>query len=247
MLLLDAGNSRCKWAFHADGAWQQQGVLENADTASWQLLQARFAGMRAPQKIVVSNVAGETIARRIIEACSVWGMMPEFVTAPGFQCGVHNAYEQAGQLGSDRWCALIAAWKREQGACLVVNCGTATTIDALTANGEFTGGLILPGMTMMQRCLTENTAQLNVAGGARQHFPRNTADAIYSGAVRATAGAILQQRSLLQEITGLTCPVLLSGGAACLLVDELHGTAALVDDLVLQGLYIIGSGSSCNI
>lgn len=239
MLLVDAGNTRCKWVISSGGKWQQQGVIENADAAAWRLLREQFADLPVPQRILVSNVAGDSIAERLRLACAVWEVMPEFVMSQKLQCGVRNLYEQPALLGSDRWCALIAAWQRKQEACLVVNCGTATTIDALTSAGEFAGGLILPGLALMQRSLTENTAQLDVTKGCLQTFPRNTADAIYSGAVRATAGAVQRQLEKLQKDVGKACPVLLSGGAAVMLAEELQGTVELIDDLVLQGLWLM--------
>ena len=161
------------------------------------------------------------------------------MTARSGQCGVRNGYEQPERLGSDRWAALIAAWRHVRGACLVVNCGTATTIDALSAQGEFLGGLILPGVSLMQHSLATNTAQLDAEQGVLRDFPRNTADAIHSGILRATLGAVRHQFGLLQARGG---PVhcLLGGGAVDVVRPHLDLPAERMDNLVLQGLQIIG-------
>jgi type III pantothenate kinase len=161
------------------------------------------------------------------------------VQAGAGQCGVRNGYQQPEQLGSDRWAALIAAWQYVQGACLVVNCGTATTVDALSAKGEFLGGLILPGVSLMQRSLATNTAQLIEESGSLQDFPRNTADAIHSGMLRATVGAIRHQFDLLRAREG-TVRCLIDGGSAGVVRAHLGLPSEQLDNLVLRGLQIIG-------
>lgn len=236
MLLLDVGNSRCKWALVQDGAWLRQGVVGNTE---WIALQHAFAALPVPARILVSNVAGEAMAQCLSGVCSGWQRPLEFITACAEQCGVRNSYERPERLGSDRWAALIAAWDRTHAACLVVNCGTATTIDALSVQGEFLGGLILPGVSLMQHSLATNTAQLNAEQGELQDFPRNTADAIHSGMLRATLGAIRHQFGLLQAHGGnVRC--LLGGGAAGIVLPHLDLPSERMDNLVLQGLQIIG-------
>lgn len=119
---------------------------------------------------------------------------------------------------------------------MVVNCGTAITIDTLSDQGEFLGGLILPGVELMQRSLVMATSQLNHAPGKYASFPLNTADAMFSGAIQACCGAIERQYVLL-EYDG--APVVLSGGAAGLLRNSLNLPLNIVDNLVLQGLLLI--------
>lgn len=216
----------------------RQGV---ADLAEWAALRQAFATLPPPHKILVSNVAGEQAAQQVRAACAAsWPCPVEFITARAVQCGVRNTYAQPAQLGSDRWAALIAAWHQARAACLVVNCGTATTVDALSEEGEFLGGLILPGVDMMRRSLTEGTAQLAATEGNWREFPRNTADAMASGAIQATVGAIRQQFELL-GMPGAQC--LLSGGAADSVQPHLKLPLVRVDNLVLQGLQIIGQES----
>ena len=238
MLLLDVGNSRCKWAWSENGNWLRQGAFNNTDTAAWQKLKDTFSSLPAPQKILLSNVAGAAMEQNVREACAVWTVPLERLVAQAEQCGVYNGYETPSQLGSDRWAALIAAWQRIKGACLVVNCGTATTVDALSERGEFLGGLILPGVELMQRSLLQNTAQLGQESGEPRNFPRNTADAIVSGIIRASTGAVRYQYNLLATQSVTHC--ILSGGAAGSLLPHLDVQAERVDNLVLQGMQIIG-------
>ena len=237
MLLLDVGNSRIKWALADGAAWVRQGA---AGIDEWVTVHREFATLPPPHRILVSNVAGPQAAQHVRAACAAWPCPVEFVSAKAEQCGVRNTYAQPAQLGSDRWAALIAAWRQVRAACLVVNCGTATTVDALTDAGEFFGGLILPGMHMMRRSLAENTAQLAATEGVWREFPRNTPDGIFSGAIQATAGAIRQQFELL-GVAGAPC--LLSGGAADSVQPHIKLASVRVDNLVLRGLQTIGQES----
>ncbi len=252
ILLLDAGNSRIKWALAEDGVWLRQGVLDNARAETLRVI---FAQLPPPRRILASNVAGQEMVQRLHAACGAWPCPIEFIAAQAEQCGVRNTYERPAQLGSDRWAALIAAWHQQRASCLVVNCGTATTLDALSAEGEFIGGLILPGVDMMRRSLAASAAPLVVAGGDWREFLRTTADAVFSGAIQATVGAIRLQfaalamrggvnstrslpRSGLPDFVAARC--LLSGGAADSVQPHLDLPLLRVDDLVLRGLQIIG-------
>ena len=239
MLLLDVGNSRIKWALLEQDQWTRQGA---AGISEWPILRQTFASLPQPHKILVSNVAGTEAALQVGAACAAWRCPVEFISASAEQCGVRNCYEQPAQLGSDRWAALIAAWHHERAACLVVSCGTATTIDALSGEGKFLGGLILPGVDMMRHSLAAGTAQLEMDEANYEErnwcdFPRNTADAIFSGAVQATVGAILRQHKLL-GVPGAHC--LLGGGAADNVGPHIDLSLLRVDNLVLRGLQIIG-------
>lgn len=229
-LLVDAGNTRIKWALVQGDNWLHSGALPIARAVE---LSAQFADMRDVQDVWVSNVAGESVEQAIRAAVVAddW----HFIAAQAQQCGVRNGYAEVSRLGSDRWAALIAAWHLVSGRCLVVNSGTAITIDALSENGEFIGGLIVPGVELMQRSLCGATAQLQAESGVYEAFPRRTSDGMYSGAVQAACGAVERQHELL----GAEAMVVLSGGAAEILRDQLNLTLRLVDNLVLQGLWLI--------
>ena len=228
-LLIDAGNTRIKWALTRGDEWLRSGALPTVRAAE---LSAQLADVPSVREAWVSNVAGEAVAQALrgSVAAGEW----HFVAACERQCGVRNGYEQPARLGSDRWAALVAAWHLVGARCLVVSCGTATTVDALSDDGEFLGGLILPGVELMQRSLCDATAQLNPGRGEYAEFPRNTADAMFSGAVQAVCGAIERQHGLLGD-----APVVLSGGAAEALRGRLKLPLRLEDNLVLQGLRLI--------
>jgi type III pantothenate kinase len=151
---------------------------------------------------------------------------------------VRNGYREHSTLGADRWAALIAARHLVAGAALAVMAGTAPTIDALTQDGQFLGGLILPGFDLMAESLARGTAGLPRTPGGFALFPQSTADAIASGAIQALCGAVERmQRALAAR--GAEPQILLSGGAAETLYAHLGRPARIVPNLVLEGLRVI--------
>ena len=129
------------------------------------------------------------------------------------------------------------------GRCLV-NAGTALTIDALTADGVFAGGMIAPGVELMRRALAENTAGLKLRPGRYSFFPDATSDAIMSGAITRVPGAIERMARFL-EVQGRPPPLcVISGGAAALLAPRLNLEVKLVDNLVLEGLLTMADAGS---
>jgi type III pantothenate kinase len=204
-------------------------------------LAAQFAKIPVPAQIVISNVAGTRVRSTMIRVLEVWpdAPPPHWIIPPEKQCGVVNRYRNPAQLGSDRWAALIGAHALLQDRpALVVVCGTATTIDFLTADGEFKGGVILPGVGLMLRALHQHTAALPDADGEYVDAPTQTVDAIASGCQHAQAGAIERLYHLHQpQQPGLIC--LISGGAARALCPRINVPYELHDNLVLEGLYRI--------
>ena len=228
ILCLDCGNSRLKWGLRDADGWRATGALPLMDIAQL----AQQLPMDCNQASIVGcNVAGIDRAREIEAALN---RKVEWIKSLATQCGVINGYDEPASLGVDRWAALIAARALNRGAALVVMSGTATTIDVLDADGRHQGGVILPGIMLMTSSLKLGTAQLPHASGEYQPLPHNTHDAIISGAMQATLGAIQRMFAQLpsQEATGC----LLSGGRAETLQAHLDIPCRRVDTLVLDGL-----------
>jgi type III pantothenate kinase len=241
ILALDAGNSRIKWGLWADRGFIAQGAVptdragELAD--AWHML-AR------PTRAIGSCVAGAAVRAAIDAVLAPWRVVPEWIASRASQCGVRSLYAEPTQLGTDRWAALVGARSTFPEACVVVDAGTAVTVDALSASGEFLGGLILPGLDLMASSLARGTAGLARAAGRIEVFPRSTADAISSGAAHAVCGAIDRMRAALQG-AGETAPrIVLSGGTGQILAPHLAPPVSLVPTLVLDGLIAMAHESA---
>jgi type III pantothenate kinase len=242
VLAVDIGNTRIKWG-HADagGGWLRQGWVPTATPAA---LAAEWSSLPPPQRIVLSNVAGDGVRDQVAALLPAVGAPPLWLAAAAAQCGVRSSYAQPERLGPDRWAALIAARRIAGGACVVVNAGTTMTVDALDGDGLFLGGCIVAGATLMRQALARDTANLALREGAFAFFPDNTGDAIFSGAVNALAGAVRQCVSYLEQAGAMQPVVVLSGGDASLIEPRLGGTVLRVDNLVLEGLLCVARDPS---
>jgi type III pantothenate kinase len=245
ILAIDAGNTRVKWGFHDGGEWLARGAVDTAAVVDREILGDVVHALEISHA-VISNVAGPLVAKAIAGQLHHLAAPISIVSAQAQQCGVVNHYDNPAQLGSDRWAALIAAHaaaKAEPRPQLVVMSGTALTVDALTADGHFLGGIIVPGLMLMHHALNRGTAQLPAANGEYQTFPGNTPNAITSGALEACAGAVERMHARLAARTGATVHCVGSGGAMAALAPRLPFPVLINDNLVLDGLLIIVNAS----
>ncbi len=233
ILAVDAGNSRVKWAMHDGREFVREGWVLRAELDA---LPAQWSLLPGPSAIVIANVAGDEVGRRLRDYAGRWPTAPRWAGSTRSQCGVTSLYDTPSQLGVDRWAALIGARKFSSNACLVVNAGTAMTVDALSANGEFLGGVIVAGFDLMHEALAANTARLSSERGEFAEFPRSTRDAITSGAIQALCGAIDRMRTAMRAAGHGEAAVIVSGGSGALVARHLGGPARLVEKLVLEGL-----------
>ena len=233
ILAVDAGNSRIKWALHHRNAFVHEGSVALAELG---LLGRVWAPLPAVDVIVVANVAGEVVRAGLQKLFARWKTEPRWVTAAGAQCGVTSRYDDPSQLGADRWAALIGARQLVSGSCLVVNAGTAMTVDALSTQGEFLGGIIVPGFDLMHEALASNTAGLSSERGSFASFPRSTRDAITSGAIQALCGAIERVCAAMVADGHGEPTLLIGGGAGEMVAHRLGRPVRIADKLVLEGL-----------
>jgi type III pantothenate kinase len=236
ILAIDAGNTRIKWGLWADRGFIAQGALLTARAAE---LADALHMLARPQRVVACSVASVPARAEIEKTLAPWGVQPEWVVSRERQCGVVSRYAVPEQLGADRWAALIGARQRHPGACLVVNVGTAVTIDTLTPAGDFLGGLILPGPELMADALAIGTARLPREPGQFEVFPTSTANAIFSAAVQAICGAIERMERNLAAAGYSDPQIVVSGGSGDLVASQLGRPVTLAPNLVLEGLIAI--------
>jgi type III pantothenate kinase len=236
-LLVDLGNSRLKWALQDAGLWR-------VDAATWEdgdiapLLDRLWGGMASPRRVIVCSVA-ESRRLQMLEQWlrAHYALVPYLLRSQVEQLGVKNRYHDPAQLGADRWAALIGARGLTAGAACIVDCGTAVTVDALSAAGEFLGGAIFPGLRLLRDSLVRGTAGVKLVGSSdADSLARSTAEAVAAGTLFGLAGAI---ERLIHEHhcrLGEAMQVLLTGGDAPRLAPRLSVAFTPVPDLVLRGL-----------
>jgi len=240
ILAIDAGNTRIKWGVHRDGRFASTRAMPTGEAEA---LALAWQGEMPVGRAIASNVAGPRVREALEKACTRGGIALEVIRSRDEQLGVRNGYREPSQLGTDRWAALIAAHGDAPQNQLVVNVGTALTIDALAGDGRFLGGLIVPGPALMRRSLDRGTADLRLTEGDYADFPRATPDAITSGAIHACAGAVERMAAVMAEQGVEPARIVLSGGAAGDLAAHLPIEVAIRENLVLDGLVLIARAS----
>ena len=239
ILTIDSGNTYIKWGLHDYRGWVCQGRVKQDDSV---ILDQSWQSLPEPAFIIGSNVADKVVRETLTRLCSRWKTKSCWITAVQSQCGVRNLYSDPAQLGSDRWASLVAAWNQQLQASLVINIGTAMTIDVLSDTGSFLGGVILPGPKLMFEALKAHTAIPYDDSGLFQQLPDCTDDAIYSGVVQSLVGAIERMKHVLNIRLGYSVQnCILSGGASSLILPHLGTQAKVVNNLVLEGLLLIAN------
>ena len=262
-LVFDLGNTRLKWAAvestqnisdRNKKLWAYSGSIS---TKSFQSSELRSElsdyiskTLPKPDAIAFCCVAGDVAIENLRSLFPQWQDLEwkQFTGSSTYE-GVRTLYEDPSRLGADRWAALIGARALSNTNTLVINAGTATTIDLLGGNGVHYGGWILPGLSLMQESLQQNTAQLPLAvrtskNATQASFGTSTDDAITGGCDAAQIGAILRASYLAKAMNHPVERIWLDGGNAKVLAHEIKQfpeLAALpiepIEGLVLRGLW----------
>lgn len=238
-LVIDAGNTRIKWRF---GGGAVESLVHRGQDDLRTVLRAAWDTRPQPAAIHVASVAGEGVSEAIRAAArDCW---PElgvvFLASRAECCGVRVAYAQPGRFGVDRLAALVAARAREAARpVVVVDAGTAVTVDALDAEGRHLGGLIMPGLRLLFESLGAGTAEVGAPGAATwpeggEGLQASTEAGVAAGARCMFVGGVLWAIDMALGVSG--AKVYLTGGDAGILAAALGPEAVLLPDLVLEGV-----------
>lgn len=238
LLLIDIGNTKIKWRFDAQGSpGCVHRLLHQGDLAA------------AYRAIAATKPNGASIASAYV--ASVLGSVTDSLCSAlkeSLAVSVHNyvpTHEEGGfvgcyplphKLGVDRWLAIMEAWNRH-GASIVVDCGTAITVDAANEHGQHLGGYIVPGFSMHFAALAAGTTQVQVSDSSVSalHLGCDTEAAVRNGVVRMVVAFINSAVKGLQAELGNPAIYLL-GGDACRVAKHLDFTVLQGGNLILDGL-----------
>ncbi len=233
VLMLDCGNTRIKW-----GVWQLN-QLSSMGTLDYTQLSHTCFNHVLCQDAAIAAVVDPSRLDQVLECCARLSITPHLAISQASLGDVYNGYSQPQRLGVDRWLALIAAWQQLQQACVVVDAGTAITVDVLNATAQHLGGAILPGLDKMYHSLKQ-TGHIHLhQAGQLQILGQNTEDCLYTGLIAAATGGVIRliEQAFTYHHLPHTTPILISGGDACYFLSALDGYVTLARPaLVLQGL-----------
>ena len=226
VLLVDIGNTRCKFAWRRAQQIDMIAVVEDPLAALDQL-------ERAPESVWIASVRKAAVAEQLAdEIAQRWSCPVRRVQVADHARHLPTDYAEQ-QLGVDRWLALLAAKAAGAVPAVVVDSGTAITLDVLDASGRHAGGYILPGTQLMREALLQATAIRLPEAGPGGHSPaRDTRSAIEQAAPLAVLAFIEQLRAHYAAVGS----VVLGGGAAAELSAQLREPQQVIEQLVLQGL-----------
>ena len=232
-LLIDIGNTRLKWRTQEQGQVTAAGAIATQELCL-QLLEAQLP--KAVTQMAWASVAADQhggVIEQWAKARNVIGYQAQSQTQ---WRDLTNGYEQAQQMGVDRWLAMVAARQRIKSAVCVVDCGSAITLDYINASGEHAGGYIIPGQALMAQALLRDTAQIQYSDQALENtLPgRHTAQAVLSGCSQMTRYGLYGLVLAAQE-QGYS--IVFCGGDGAAPAKALGVT--YLGDLVLDGLALV--------
>ncbi|GMR08013.1 MAG: type III pantothenate kinase [Gammaproteobacteria bacterium] len=258
ILLVDAGNSAIKWCLLDTTDMKlddTQSAYYKDDEDDAAMFDEIWQDLAAPEQVVISNVVDDEFGENVTQWCqSQWEITPEIILSREQAHGVTNAYTHPEKLGTDRWAAMISGWNRFNKACCIVDCGSAITIDVLSNDGKHMGGLIVPGLAMMQQVLLDETG---ISSGIETNnkyigdenvgdevslLANDTGSGIHGGTVYAAVALIDRVMADLTNEAELDVICVLTGGDAYRLLPLLSTECIHEPDLVVHGLAIFALG-----
>jgi len=209
------------------------------------LVTGLFSGSRIPldavEKTVISSVVPPMAM--VLEAfCRKYlGKAPRWVNART-AAGMPILYDNPAEVGADRIVNAVAAFHKYRTALIVVDFGTATTFDAISAKGAYLGGAISPGIVIASEALYKMTSKLprvELVLAPPQVIGRNTENSIKSGIIYGYAALVDGMVRRMKAEMGTELKVIATGGLAVLMRGVAETIEAVEPDLTLRGLRII--------
>ena len=238
ILDIDAGNTRIKWRV-IDGDL----VIARGDTSTALVAQGdpleidRIDGIN---RIRLACVSGNQIVENLHNQLrDKFGIHLELAEVTDRAASVICGYRDHAQLGIDRWLALVAAYAKENQAVIVVDAGSAVTVDIVGAEGIHLGGFIVPGLRLMHEVLWQSTNRIKVEAKPIVEISEpglSTDEAV-------DRSCLLLLVSMVESLAAkYQSKLIITGGDGSLLCDALNVDAELYPDLVLEGLSLEGIG-----
>ncbi len=241
IVAVNVGNTRTALGLFQRGSLIRSERIQNSDRSG--LVAAIRAAVTeldddSEPSIVMASV-NEAVADELAAALSAQKSCELFQIGEDLAVPIGTHLDPETITGVDRLLNAAAAWERMQGACVVVDAGTAVTVDFVDGTGIFQGGAIAPGAAMQLRSLHEGTAALPLLRFERpdhETFGKNTRQAMLQGVTFGIRGLVWRLVERYAEKYGAFPPVIATGGDAELVFAEDELVNRIVPDLTLLGI-----------
>jgi type III pantothenate kinase len=239
VIALDLGTTRLKW-----GRWDGGRLTALGDAPAESAPPEALLELLDKEGGVGVDVRPTSAEQTFDAACRGAGCAPPlWLHTPASACGVRVGYTDPGRFGADRFAALVAARARAEGACLVVDAGSALTLDVMDGDGQHRGGLIFPGLTALRGALARTSPRLEAFVDADTRCATDTATAVGSGTARGLAAAVAGLAADMLGSARADARLWMTGGDAARLLPLLGEPWVHQPHLVLEGVARWGEAS----
>jgi type III pantothenate kinase len=248
LLAIDVGNTQThvgtfrgdelvdRWRF----ATTREATADELASLLVGLLELRHLILAELEAAIVSSVVPqltheyEELSKRYLKGALL-------VVGPGVRIGMPIRTENPHEVGADRLVNAFAAYERYQSACIVVDFGTSTNYDAVSADGEYLGGVLAPGVEISMEALSERAAKLPKVDfeAPPETVGRSTITALQSGLIYGTAGQVDGIVARMREELGVEAAAVATGGLAPAIVPFCEEISEVDEALTLSGLRLI--------
>lgn len=249
LLAVDIGNTNIVCGLFSDETIVTTFRMETIAGRSVDELAALLAQLFAlrqidPQQIhasIVASVVPQLTDPLALAIQMVLGHEPLLVGGPGLKTGLRIKYDSPREVGADRIVNAVAAFERVGQAVVVVDFGTATTFDCVSSDGQYEGGVIVPGIQVSLDGLLDRAAKLSHIELAEppRVIGRNSAHALQSGLIHGYSSLVDGLLEKIQEEMGVPFRTLATGGLAQLICKHTRRVDEVCPDLTLEGLRLI--------
>jgi len=249
LLVVDVGNTQTQIGIIAEGSvvdeWRLATVRHRTSDEIAGILQGLFSLQGRRFKDEVDEVGVASVVPRLTqqweEMCAKHLGLTAFVVGPGVRTGMRIRTHNPAEVGADRIVNAVAAYETYGGPCIVVDYGTATTFDVISGEGDYLGGVIVPGVEVSLEALTTRAAKLIKVElvEPERAIGKSTIEALQAGVVYGVAGeAEGVVRAIWAEL-GRKCPVIATGGMADLIARHSRVFEKVDQSLTLRGIEIV--------
>jgi type III pantothenate kinase len=248
LLVVDVGNTQTHFGAIRDGELVEHWRFATVRESTADELGAALRNLVELRGIELADLDASIVSSTVPQLGPAWAAMaerylahPMLVVGPGLRTGMPIRYDHPREIGPDRLVNAVAAYDRVQGACVVVDFGTAVTYDPVSASGEYLGGIIFPGVEISMEALTSRAAALPRIDLAppRALIGKTTIDAIRSGIVFGFAAQVDGIVRRLRAEIGEEAEAIATGGLAGHIVPFTETIDVTDDLLTLTGLRLL--------
>ena len=245
LLAVDVGNTNTVLGLFTGEELVRSWRITTHARATGDEMALTFRGLLDEQPEITGLVLCSTVPSVLHELrpmlSSFFHEIPVVIVEPGTKTGVPILTDNPKEVGADRIVNTLAAHQQFGGPCIVVDFGTSTNLDVVSAHGEFLGGALAPGIDISLEALSAKAAQLRKVEVVRPRSPigKNTVEALQSGAVFGFAGQVDGLVDRIIEEIGPVTAVVATGGLASVVIGESETITHHDPHLTLTGLRMV--------